>query len=70
MVTFPEFLKVQIEGKNKRYSSYCGITKKDFPKWPGWDILKDMENPEGENETLEVLVRNFYYVEYLESKFK
>lgn len=68
MITFTEYLEEQIAGKSRRYSSYCGITKKDFPKWSGWEILKDLESPDDKNEVLEVLVRNFYYVQYLEFK--
>lgn len=63
---FEDFLQYNITGKSKRFSSYCGIIKKDYPRWRGWNIIKELKDPEEACPNLDLLVVNFYYVKYLE----
>lgn len=63
---FEEFLEFNIAGKSKRFSSYCGITRKEYPRWQGWNIIKELNDPEEPCSKLDLLVVNFYYVKYLE----
>lgn len=63
---FEGFLQHNIAGKSKRYSSYCGIIKKDYPRWRGWSIINKLNDPEEACPNLDLLVVNFYYVKYLE----
>ena len=66
--TFEEFLEYNTEGKSKRFSSYCGIIRKDYPKWRGWKVIKELNDPEVQCANLDLLVVNFYYIKYLELK--
>lgn len=63
---FEEFLEFNITGKSKRFSSYCGIIRKDYPRWQGWNIIKGLRDPEESCSNLDLLVVNFYYIKYLE----
>lgn len=65
-LNFEDFLQHNITGKSKRFNSYCGIIKKDYPKWRGWNIIKELKDPEEACPDLDLLVVNFYYVKYLE----
>ena len=54
--------------------TYKGIVKQDFPKWEGWRLIK-LEKSQGThiseitNEKLHTLVKNFYYVKYIELNY-
>lgn len=54
--------------------NYLGISRKEFPKWQGWQIInaykeQNVEIRDIEDRMLEVLVRNFYYLKYIQEKF-
>lgn len=46
--------------------TYCGISEKNFPDWPGWDIIDKHEpiryNQEIEDPCLIEQVERFYYI--------
>lgn len=79
---FSTFLEEQLE-KYPLYTTktkitqetYCGIVKREFPKWEGWKVIKE-EKSNGvsmgniKNEKLEILVSNFYYIKYIELKYE
>lgn len=49
------------------YNNYKGISRKIYPKWTGWKILNEYSNLNTEintinDEKLNVLVKNFYYI--------
>lgn len=68
---FNEYFKEFKESEILLNNCYKGISKKDFSKWKGWDIIKsyrikgfhikDIEDP-----CLDILVRNFYYCKWME----
>lgn len=75
MVDFEDFIKIKYETNPKLYSNFVGITKKNYPKWGGWAILKEYRSrnvpiTEISDPTLEVLVKNLYYLEYMEATLK
>lgn len=54
--------------------NYLGISRKEFPKWQGWQIInaykeQSVEIRDIEDRMLDVLVRNFYYLKYIQEKF-
>lgn len=56
---------------DKLYYNYIGINRKEFPKWEGWKIINKYKEDgidikEIQDERLDILVRNFYYLKYLE----
>ena len=66
---FEMFLEQETQNKSKRYSSYLGITRKEYPRWGGWAILRNLDDPSEDCPSLDVLVRNFYYIKYLKSSY-
>ena len=59
----------------KLYYNYIGINRKEFPKWEGWKIINQYKKDgvdikEISDERLNILVRNFYYLQYLKLIFK
>ena len=68
---FCEYLKEQTKDTCKLYYNFYGISRKEFPKWPGWKIInqykKDNVNiKEIEDNILNMLVRNFYYLQFMQ----
>lgn len=66
----------QYTSKTKQtHESYCGIVKREYPKWEGWKVIKE-EKAKGisahniSNEKLEILVSNFYYIKYIELTYE
>jgi len=60
---------------DKLYYNYIGINRKEFPKWEGWKIINQYKKDgidikEISDERLNILVRNFYYLQYLKKIFK
>ena len=67
---FELYLKEVIESSDRLYYNYLGINRKEFPKWEGWKIInrykeQGVDIKDIDDETLVVLVRNFYYLKYL-----
>jgi len=67
---FEVYLKEIIESSDRLYYNYLGINRKEFPKWEGWKIInrykeQGVDIKDIDDETLGVLVRNFYYLKYL-----
>lgn len=59
----------------KLYYNYIGINRKEFPKWEGWKIINQYKKDgvdikQISDERLNVLVRNFYYLQYLKIIFE
>jgi len=69
--TFDEYLSEVIATSDKLYYTYLGINRKDYPKWEGWKIIFEYKNDgiaikEISDERLDILVRNFHYLIYLD----
>jgi len=69
LISFKEFLNKSIEEKLTA-SCYMGIIKKDFPKWEGWKIIeiykeKGVAIDKINDKHLNILVENFYRLEYI-----
>jgi hypothetical protein len=69
-VVFSEYFQQQILNKEKHHCFYLGISKKDFPKWAGWKIIKQYKDSgvlpsEIQDKNLDVLVENFYYLKFI-----
>jgi len=70
---FEEYYIKCLEKTDKLYYNFRGISRKEFPKWPGWKIINKYKE-EGidikqiNDSKLDVLVRNFYYLKYLQEK--
>lgn len=65
-MTFDDFLKEKTQNQGKFYHSYLGIKRKEFPKWLGWKYID--KNKIIEDPYLDDLVRNFYFIQYLQSR--
>jgi hypothetical protein len=55
--------------------NYIGINRKEYPKWGGWKIInkykeQGVDIKEIQDDTLEELVRNFYYLKYLQQQIE
>lgn len=51
--------------------NYCGIIRKEYPKWEGWKIIseykeKGIDVQDITDTRLEILVENFYMLKYIE----
>lgn len=71
---FDKYLEDSVAGRDKLYHNYLGITKKEFPKWQGWKIIASYKDRGIDvklisDKSLDVHVRNFYYVKYLSERF-
>ena len=58
---------------DKLYYNYIGINRKEFPKWEGWKIINKYKEDgidikEIQDERLDILVRNFYFLKFLETQ--
>lgn len=67
---FEEYFVNVISTTDKLYYNYLGINRKEFPKWEGWKIINcykesGVDIKEIEDDRLDVLVRNFYYLRFL-----
>jgi hypothetical protein len=67
-----EYIKEQIQNTDKLYYNYCGINRKEYPKWNGWKIInkykeKNINIKDIEDEILDLLVENFYRLKYMEN---
>ena len=68
-MTFDDFLKEKTQNQGKFYHSYLGIKRKEFPKWSGWKYIdKNKSIGEIKDPYLDDLVRNFYFVQFLQTK--
>ncbi len=71
---FEEYFNEVVIKSDRLYYNYVGINRKEFPKWEGWKIINRYKE-DGidvkaiQDERLDVLVRNFYYLKYLSEKF-
>lgn len=70
MFTFEEYFSKKLENTNLLYGEYKGISKRAFPKWPGWKIIASykadgIDIKQIQDERLDVLVENFYFLQYL-----
>lgn len=59
---------------DKLYYNYLGISRKEYPRWPGWKIINSYKEDgihitEIHDERLDILVQNFYYTLYLSEKY-
>ena len=68
---FIMYFKQEVQNTEKLYYNFMGISKKEHPKWPGWKILsiyKEIgKDPRDVHDSvLDMLVENFYYIQYLE----
>lgn len=71
---FEEYFNAVVIKTDRLYYNYIGINRKEFPKWEGWKIISKYKEDgidikEIQDERLDVLVRNFYYLRYLSEKF-
>jgi hypothetical protein len=67
---FEQYFIEVTEKTDKLYYNYIGINRKEFPKWEGWKIINKYKEDgidikEIQDERLDILVRNFYYLKYL-----
>jgi len=68
---FELYFKEILENTDVLYYNYRGISKKEYPKWEGWKIIAQYKElnydiKEIQDEKLDTLVKNFYYIKYLE----
>lgn len=71
---FEEYFNAVVIKTDRLYYNYIGINRKEFPKWEGWKIISKYKEDgidikEIQDDRLDVLVRNFYYLRYLSEKF-
>jgi hypothetical protein len=67
---FKSFLDEKLSS-TRGSNAFCGISKKEFPKWSGWKIISEYQemgvSPSDINDKrLDILVENYYYVFYIE----
>jgi len=72
---FEDYLFSVITTSDKLYYNYMGINRKEFPKWPGWKVIRTYKDEgitikEIQDAKLDTLVRNFHYLRYISHKFK
>ena len=72
---FKEYFENIKNTSDKLYYNYMGISKKEFPKWEGWKIINSYKESNTDlhtvnNDSLNILVENFYYIKYLEISLK
>jgi len=68
---FWQYLKKQTQDTTKLYFNYYGISRKEYPKWPGWKIINEYKEDKTsikdiKNVVLDLLVENFYRLKYIE----
>lgn len=71
---FEEYYEQIIIKYDRLNYNYIGINRKEFPKWEGWKIINKYKESgvdikEIQDERLDTLVRNFYYLKYLDETF-
>lgn len=71
---FEEYFNAVLIKTDRLYYNYVGINRKEFPKWEGWKIINKYKEDgidikEINDDRLDVLVRNFYYLRYLSERF-
>lgn len=71
---FNEYFENSIKGCDKLYNNYLGISRKEYPKWQGWEVIMTYKDRGIDvklisDKSLDVHVRNFYYIKYLSEKF-
>ena len=70
---FEQYFIEVTEKTDKLYYNYIGINRKEFPKWEGWKIInkykeQGVDIKDIQDERLDILVKNFYYLKYLSEK--
>ena len=70
---FKTYLAEKLEKTDKLYYNFRGISRKEFPKWAGWKIINKYKEDgvdikQIEDARLDVLVENFYYLEFIKEK--
>lgn len=71
MITFEKYLYSKTNNAVRDNTSCCGISKEQYPKWGGWkevNKLRQVNKTDYDSEYLNVLVCNFYLVQYIASK--
>ncbi|UOK16947.1 hypothetical protein [Vibrio phage phiKT1024] len=68
---FEEYYEEMLFRRDKLNYNYLGISRKEYPKWPGWKIINQYKEngvniKDIEDERLDILVRNFYYTLYMQ----
>lgn len=69
MENFEEYFLRKTKNTDRLFYNYLGISRKEYPKWPGWKIINDCKEKgidikTFESAELDILVRNFYYILY------
>lgn len=67
---FKIYLAEKLEKTDKLYYNFRGISRKEYPKWAGWKIINKYKEDgvdikQIEDKKLDVLVENFYYLQYI-----
>lgn len=66
---FEEFLLQVPDRHQKYYCCYRGIKRKEHPRWAGWAYIDELRGTVSvsdiNSEYLDLLVQNFFLVEYL-----
>jgi hypothetical protein len=70
---FEQYFIEVTEKTDKLYYNYIGINRKEFPKWEGWKIINKYKEDgidikDIQDERLDILVKNFYYLKYLSTQ--
>lgn len=68
------YLEIKLKFDKLNYN-YIGINRKEYPKWAGWKIINNYKEQNIDvkdivDEQLETLVKNFYYLKFLDQFFK
>jgi len=71
---FQEYLS-SLNHNVKLHGNFLGIVKKDFPKWEGWSIIAKHKSAGVKvqdivDSTLDCLVVNHYYLEFIKYTYK
>ena len=71
---FEEYYEQIVIKYDRLNYNYIGINRKEFPKWEGWKIInkykeRGVDIKEIQDERLDTLVRNFYYLKFISEKF-
>lgn len=71
---FEEYLNLCLKDTDELYYNFKGISRKEFPKWVGWKVINNykaigVDIKEIEDDNLNILVRNFYYLKYIKENY-
>ncbi len=72
--SFDKYIEDNINSSTT-YQNYKGIIKKEHPKWVGWKLINKYKKENIKvydifDDDLNLMVRNFYYIQFISTEFK